>query len=286
MSAVEIKGLIKDYNKFRALNGINLEVPEGTIYGLIGPNGAGKTTLIKALVGALRPTDGKIKVLGLNPLKDKWKLRRDIGYMPQSPSLYDDLSARENIHFFGSAQNISGLEKKASEILEFAELTSRADDLVGNFSGGMKKRVSLCCALVHEPKIIFLDEPTAAVDPHLKIQSWKMFRRLAEKGVTLFISTHLMDEALLCDKVTILRHGEILAVDSPQKILERGKTRLSIAQTSGEMELVINSTPESLAKELHSFGLNKDISSVKIQPDNIEDIVLRMVLEKEKQSGQ
>ncbi len=282
MNAVEIKNLTKNYGKLTVLNHINLDVPEGAIYGLVGPNGAGKTTLIKALVGALKPTEGSIKVLGLEPLKEKWKLRRQIGYMPQNPALYDDLSARDNILFFGSAQNISGLEKKTNEILEFAELSNRANDKVGTFSGGMKKRVSLCCALIHEPKIIFLDEPTAAVDPHLKIQSWNLFRKLADKGVTLFISTHLMDESLLCDKVTILRNGEILAVDSPQKILERGKTHLTISQNKSELKLIINSTPESLAKELHPFGLNQNISSIKIQADNIEDIVLEIVKEKDR----
>ena len=171
MNAVEIKNLFKSYGKLRALTNVTLDVPEGKIYGLVGPNGAGKTTLIKALVGALKPTDGSAKVLGLDPLKDKWKLRRQIGYMPQSPALYDDLSAKNNILFFGKAQNIPDLKKKTDEILSFAELTSRANDKVGTFSGGMKKRVSLCCALVHNPKILFLDEPTAAVDPHLKMQS-------------------------------------------------------------------------------------------------------------------
>ncbi|MBI3501469.1 MAG: ABC transporter ATP-binding protein [Bacteroidetes bacterium] len=281
MNAVEIKSLSKSYGKLRALNNVNLDVPEGTIYGLVGPNGAGKTTLIKALVGSLRPTDGSSKVLGLDPLKDKWKLRKQIGYMPQSPALYDDLSAKNNILFFGKAQNVSDLKKKTDEIISFAELTSRANDKVGTFSGGMKKRVSLCCALVHDPKILFLDEPTAAVDPHLKMQSWILFRKLADKGVTLFISTHLMDEAMLCDKVTILRNGEILAVDTPQKILERGKTKMKIHSGNETKESIIESTPESLANELKKFGLEKNISSIELHSDNIEDIILAIVREKE-----
>src|SRR5664279_2934880 len=227
-NAVEIKSLFKNYGKLRALNNIILNVPEGTICGLVGPNGSGKTTLIKTLVGTLKPTTGNVIVLGLDPLQDKWKLRKQIGYMPQTPALYDDLSAKRNILFFGSAQSNTGLEKKTNDILEFAELTNRANDLVRTFSGGMKKRVSLCCALVHQPKIVFLDEPTAAVDPHLKMQSWILFRKLAQSGVTIFISTHQMDEAMLCDKVTILRNGEILAVDTPQNLLRLGKTTLKI----------------------------------------------------------
>jgi len=281
--AIEIENLRKDYGNLRALNNITLRVPQGAIYGLIGPNGAGKTTLIKALVGALKPTSGVVKVLGMDPMQDKWKLRSQIGYMPQSPSLYDDLSAKRNILFFGSAQHITDLGKKTIYILSFAELTDRSDDLVRNFSGGMKKRVSLCCALIHEPKMVFLDEPTAAIDPHLKRLLWKQFRQLANYGVTLFISTHLSEEALLCDKVAILRSGEILIVDTPQNILEQGKTSMKISQNGQTWESIIDSTPQSLANELKRYGLNQDITSLTLHPDNIEDIVLSIIGEKEKQ---
>ncbi len=280
-NAVEIGNLYKDYGKIRALNNIMLHVPEGTIYGLVGPNGSGKTTLIKMLVGALKPTSGSVKVLGLDPLRDKWKLRRQIGYMPQTPALYDDLSAKGNIMFFGGAQNVADLEKKSADILDFAELTNRANDLVRTFSGGMKKRVSLCCALIHQPKIVFLDEPTAAIDPHLKLQSWNLFRQLAKTGVTLFISTHLMDEALLCDKITILGNGEIIAIDTPQKILERGKTILKFLESGEIKERIIDSNPESLAMELQRLGLKQNITSISFHPDNIENIVLNIIREKE-----
>ena len=262
-----------------------MDVPEGTIYGLVGPNGSGKTTLIKALVGSLRPDSGYAKVLGLNPIKDKWKLRKQIGYMPQSPALYDDLSARKNILFFGQGQDVPDLQKKVDELISFAELTNRANDVVRTFSGGMKKRVSLCCALIHNPRIIFLDEPTSAVDPHLKMQSWNLFRRLAQSGVTIFISTHQMDEVMLCDQVTILRNGEILAVDTPQKILQRGKTKLKIAVNKEEIFSVIDSTSVSLAEELKKFGLEKNILSVELHQDNIEDIILSIVNEKEREAN-
>lgn len=283
MNAIEIVNLTKNYGKICALNNMSLDVPEGTIYGLVGPNGAGKTTLIKALVGSLRPNSGFTKVLGLDPLKDKWKLRKQIGYMPQSPALYDDLSARNNILFYGKGHDVPDLQRKVDEILSFAELTFRADDAVRTFSGGMKKRVSFCCSLIHNPKIIFLDEPTAAVDPHLKMQMWILFRKLAQSGVTIFVSTHQMDEAMLCDKVTILRNGEILAVDTPQNILQRGKTKLKIIAGNEEKTAVIDSTGENLANELKKFGLGKNISSVELHADNIEDIILSIVNEKEKE---
>ena len=286
MNAIEIVNLSKKYHKILALNQMNLDVPAGTIYGIVGSNGAGKTTLIKALVGSLRPTSGSAKVLGLDPLKDKWELRRQIGYMPQAPALYDDLSARQNIAFFGQAQDVPDLKKRTEEILSFAELTSRADDKVETFSGGMRKRVSLCCALIHSPKILFLDEPTAAIDPHLKIQSWNLFRQLAQKGVTIFISTHQMDEAMLCDKVTILSNGEIIAVDAPQKILERGKTKLKITVNGEGKTALIDSTAENLAEELKKYGLDQNVSSVELQPDHIEDIILSILQEKEKEGKQ
>jgi ABC-2 type transport system ATP-binding protein len=197
--------------------------------------------------------------------------------------LYDDLSARNNILFFGQGQNVPDLHQKVEEILSFAELTDRADDVVRTFSGGMKKRVSLCCALIHNPKIIFLDEPTAAVDPHLKMQSWILFRKLAQSGVTIFVSTHQMDEAMLCDKVTILRNGEILAVDTPQNLLRRGKTTLKITVDNEERRSVIDSTAKDLAEELKKYGLDKNVSSVELQSDNIEDIILSIVNEKEKE---
>jgi ABC-2 type transport system ATP-binding protein len=285
MNAIETVNLSKNYGKICALSNLSLDVPEGTIYGLVGPNGSGKTTLIRALVGSVHPSSGYVKVLGLDPLKEKWILRKQIGYMPQSPALYDGLSARNNILFFGRAQEVQNLQKKVDEILSFAELTGRANDAVGTFSGGMKKRVSLCCALIHNPKIIFLDEPTAAVDPHLKMQSWILFRKLAQSGVTIFISTHQMDEAMLCDKVTILRNGEILTVDTPRNILKRGKTELKIVVNDEVKTAIIDSTSKNLAEELKKFGLEKNISSVELHSDNIEDIILSIVQEKEKEDN-
>ena len=129
------------------------------------------------------------------------------------------LSARENIRFFGNIQQVENLSHKVAHILEFTELSTRADDPVYTFSGGMQKRVSLACALIHNPRILFLDEPTAAVDPHLRIKMWHLFRRLASEGVTLFVSTHLMDEALMCDQLALIYQGSVLACDTPAKIL-------------------------------------------------------------------
>ena len=277
MNAISITGLVKSYGKVTALQGIDLAVPQGMIYGVVGPNGAGKTTLIKTLVGVARPTSGTARVLELDPLNDKWALRKQIGYMPQDAALYETLSARDNITFLGKAQSVKNLDQKVDEVIAFTELASRARDPIHTFSGGMKKRVSLACALIHQPKVLFLDEPTAAVDPQLRARSWALFRKLAKGGATLFISTHLMDEALLCDKVTILNQGRVILVDSPKNIMQRGKTRLSVTSPNGSSETEFESTPEAMAQKLHEFGLPNDISSIKIGSSTLEEIVLEII---------
>ncbi len=204
MNAIDVQGLTKRYGRTEALRGVDLSVPEGCLFGLLGPNGAGKTTLIRTLVGALRPTGGSVRVLGLEPLRQRWQLRQQIGYVPQSPALYEDLSARDNVAFFGSAHLSHGLRKRIEEVLLLTDLANKADYPVHALSGGMKNRVSLAAALVHQPRILFLDEPTAGVDPYLRARLWELFKKLASEGTTILISTHLMDEAMLCDRVAIL----------------------------------------------------------------------------------
>lgn len=285
MNAVEVHGLHKVFGKITALEGVDLIVPRGMIFGLVGPNGAGKTTLIKILVGAQRPTSGQVRVLGMEPLRERWTLRQQIGYMPQAYALYDDLSARDNISFFSRAKDVADLSRKVNEILAFTELGGRADDLVGTFSGGMQKRVSLACALIHEPSILFLDEPTAAVDPQLRRRSWELFRSLADQGVTLFISTHLMDEALLCDQVAILRRGRLIVADTPEQILATGRTRLIVQQADHQLDQLIDSTPAGLAEALRSFGLADDVHKITVQPESLEEIVLAIIDSQEVKSG-
>ncbi|MGI8865293.1 MAG: ABC transporter ATP-binding protein [Rubrobacteraceae bacterium] len=281
MHAIEVAGLTKNYGKVEALQGVDFTVPRGMVFGLVGPNGAGKTTLIKSLVGALRPSGGEVRVLGLEPLKDRTELRRRIGYMPQSPALYEDLPARDNVRFFGAAHHTPELRKKVAEVLEFTDLAERAGDPVHTFSGGMKRRVSLACALIHRPQILFLDEPTAAVDPYLRSRIWKTVRELAESGVTLFISTHLMDEAILCDRIAILRKGRVIVSDTPHEILERGKTRLMVRRSADEEERTIGGRPEDLAAALHPYGLGAEISCVEVRADSLETVVLSLIEKEE-----
>ena len=277
MNAIEVSGLTKKYGRVEALGDADLSVRRGEVFGLVGPNGAGKTTLIKGLVGALRPSEGEVGVMGLNPLKDRAELRQKIGYMPQGSALYEDLSARGNIGFFGAAHRTPDLRKKVEEVLVFTELTERANDPVRTFSGGMQRRVSLACALVHRPEVIFLDEPTAAVDPQLRSRFWKTFRELARDGTTLFISTHLMDEAMLCDRIAILRKGRIIANDTPRGILEMGKTHLVVERDGAEEEETIGGHPGDLAAALRPYGLQPGVTAVDVETDTLEAVVLSLI---------
>jgi ABC-2 type transport system ATP-binding protein len=281
VNAIEVSELTKRYGRVEALGGADLSVSRGEVFGLVGPNGAGKTTLIKGLVGALRPSGGEVRVMGLNPLKDRAELRRRIGYMPQSPALYEDLSARGNVGFFGGAHRTPDLRKKVDEVINFTELSGRANDPVHTFSGGMKRRVSLACALVHRPEVIFLDEPTAAVDPQLRSRLWKTFRELARDGTTLFISTHLMDEAMLCDRIAILRGGRIIAADTPRNILEMGRTRLRVEQDGTEEEETIGGHPEDLAAALRPYGLRPEVTAIDVETDTLEAVVLSLIEKEE-----
>ena len=279
MFAIQVASLVKRYRKIEALGGVDLRVPEGAVFGLVGPNGAGKTTLIMALVGTLRPTRGEISVLDMDPLRDRTRLRQRIGYMPQSPALYEDLSARDNVAFFGAAHRTPDLHKRVAEVLELTEMAGRASDPVHTFSGGMRRRLSLACALVHRPDVLFLDEPTAAVDPQLRSRLWDTFRKLAGEGATLFISTHLMDEAMLCDGISILRSGRVVASDTPRGMLEKGKTRLTIGWEGGEDRNVIGGRPQDLAEALRPYGLSEEVRTVDVEVDSLESVVLSIIAE-------
>jgi ABC-2 type transport system ATP-binding protein len=219
--------------------------------------------------------------MGLNPLEDRAELRQRIGYMPQGAALDEDLSAGDNVGFFGAAHRTPDLKKKVDEVMHFTELSGRADDPVHTFSGGMKRRVSLACALVHRPEVIFLDEPTAAVDPQLRSRFWKTFRELARDGTTLFISTHLMDEAMLCDRIAILRSGMIIASDTPRSILENGRTRLTVEQDGTEEEQTIGGHPEDLAAALRPYGLQPGVTAIDVETDSLEAVVLSLIEKEE-----
>jgi ABC-2 type transport system ATP-binding protein len=167
-------------------------------------------------------------VMGANPFAQAAEVRHKIGYMPQAPALYEDLSPRNNLRFFGRAHGVQALERRIDDVFDLIGLRARERDAVYGFSGGMKQRLSLACALLHAPRVLFLDEPTAGVDPKLREVFWQHFRDLASSGVTLIVSTHQMDEALFCERLAVLRAGTVLACETPAELLRRGRTRVRL----------------------------------------------------------
>jgi ABC-2 type transport system ATP-binding protein len=278
-STISARDLRKSYGKFEALRGVSLDVPRGAIYGLLGPNGAGKSTLIKALVGASKPTAGEDRILGLDPVREEHRLRPRSGYMPQSAALYDDLSARNNVRFFARAYDLPDLDRRVDEAVEFIALTDRQHDPVYAFSGGMRQRVSLACAIVHQPEVLFLDEPTAGVDPKLKEGFWRHFRDLSSRGVTLFLSTHLMDEALLCDRLTVIRAGQVLITAPPDDIMQRGATEVHIWRGAQQDTESIRGYYTALPKVLQRYGLDRTVNRIELHGDSLESVIVQMIEE-------
>jgi len=227
---VVIERLVKQFGKVRAVDNLTMTIRTGETFGLIGPNGSGKTTLIRMLVGLLRPTSGTIHILGLK--MPSAKVLPSMGYMTQLSALYLDLTARENLQFFSNIYGLRGKEQRSriEEMLSRVDLADRADDVVNKFSGGMKQRLSLACALVHKPRLALLDEPTVGVDPALRRTFWDYFAQLNTDGVTIIVSTHHLDEASRCTRLGLLRFGVLLAQDTPQELLRQsGKDNMEDA---------------------------------------------------------
>ena len=218
---IVVSDVVKRFNDVTALDHVTLSVARGETFGLIGPNGSGKTTLIRLLLGLGRPTDGRIAVLGRAMPNRQVALH--IGYMTQSSALYNELSIRENLAFFGTLYGLRGkrLKARVAATLELVDLTGRADSPIQTLSGGMRQRVSLGCALIHEPELIFLDEPTVGIDPELRVAFWDYFAQLNQRGVTLIVSTHNLDEAIRCHRLGLLRFGKLLAADTPASIRQQ-----------------------------------------------------------------
>ena len=218
-TVVRATGLRKTFGKRTALDGLDLSVKQGSLYGLAGPNGAGKTTLIRTLCGILRPDNGEAHLLGWRMPSSR--VRSQLGYMPQDFAVYNDLSVLQNLEFFGGLYDLSRsqVRERADELLALVQLADRKKQRVGTLSGGMRRRVSLAASLLHRPRLAFLDEPTAGVDPKLRRDLWDYFNDLADRDVTLVVTTHLVEEAQRCHVVGFLSAGRLLTQGTPEEIL-------------------------------------------------------------------
>ena len=220
--AVEAVNLTKKFGDFTAVDHVNFTIRRGEIFGFLGPNGAGKTTTIRMLLGLLRPTGGRATVLGFDVVRQTEEIRKRIGYMSQRFSLYNDLTVEENLNFYGGTYGVRNkrLRERKAYILKMAGLEGRERELTKNLSGGWKQRLALGAAIIHEPEMLFLDEPTAGVDPISRRAFWDLLYELADKGTTIFVTTHYMDEAEHCQNLAFIQHGRIVAQGSPQEIKE------------------------------------------------------------------
>jgi ABC-2 type transport system ATP-binding protein len=218
--AIQTEGLTKTFGDFTAVDEVTIKVEKGKIFGFLGANGAGKTTAMKMLTGLLAPTSGKALVSGFDVYSQSESIKKNIGYMSQKFSLYDDLTPEENIRFYGGIYGLDDhqLSKKRKELIHSLELEEVRNKLVGSLPLGWKQKLAFAISIIHEPGIVFLDEPTGGVDPITRRQFWERIYQVAEKGVTVFVTTHYMDEAEYCDTVSIMVDGKIEAMDSPDNL--------------------------------------------------------------------
>ena len=220
MDAVVTRGLTRRFGRFTAVDGVSFSIPEGSVFGFLGPNGSGKTTTIRMLTGILEPSDGTAEILGTDLVAGREKVRENLGYMSQKFSLYDDLTVQENLDFYAGLFNMppARARGRAAEIVEMAGLSGRTRDLAANLSGGIRQRLALGCAILHRPKLLFLDEPTSGVDPRSRRRFWDIIYGLAARGTTIMVTTHFMDEAEHCDAIGFMYDGRLIASGTPAEL--------------------------------------------------------------------
>jgi len=300
---VETENITKTFGNFTAVNGISFKVKRGEIFGFLGPNGAGKTTTIKMLCGLLRPSSGSGTVAGFDVIDDQKEIKNIIGYMSQKFSLYNDLTVRENLTFFGGIYGLTGsnLKRKMKELSTLIYLDEIENLLTSDISLGWKQRLALGCAILHEPRIIFLDEPTSGVAPDARRRFWNLITRLAGRGVTVFVTTHYMDEAEHCDRIAFINKGNIIALGTTEeiksllkndillelkcgnllealKLLDNEKFIYEIAPFGNTLHITVKDEKASLKriKEiLKANGISTD-SILRITP-SLEDVFVRLI---------
>ncbi len=253
---VEVSDLVKSFDDLTAVNGVNFAIQEGEIFGLLGPNGAGKTTIISILTCLLTPTSGKVSIAGLDVVSKAKTVKNIIGLVPQDLAVYPKLSARDNLLFFGRIYGLKGrqLQQRVNNLLKLVGLNERAKDLVATFSGGMKRRVNIAAGLLHQPRVLFLDEPTVGVDPQSRNFIFDNIKHLNRQGMTVIYTTHYMEEAeRLCHRVAIIDRGQIIALDTPKALIDSlggGIIRLGLPET----------TKQTVIDQIKKLPAIKDVS--------------------------
>ena len=253
---IVLSNIVKTYNKgkIKAVNNVSFEVDKGELFGLIGPDGAGKTSIFRILTTLLLPDGGTASVNGSDVVKDYKSIRANVGYMPGRFSLYPDLSVEENLHFFATMFNTS-IKENYSLIKDiYVQLEPFKNRRAGKLSGGMKQKLALCCALIHRPAVLFLDEPTTGVDVVSRKEFWEMLKRLKQQGITILVSTPYMDEAMLCGRIALIQGGEILSIDTPSAIIGEYPKRLFAVQSDNMGRLLNDLRNMEIVKSCHAFG--------------------------------
>ncbi len=252
--SISVKNISKSYGKVQAVQDVSFEVKEGEILGLIGPDGAGKTTLFRILTTLLLPDSGTAEVNGKDVIADYIDIRNHVGYMPGRFSLYQDLSVKENLEFFATIFGTT-IEENYELIKDiYVQIEPFKNRRAGALSGGMKQKLALSCALIHKPKVLFLDEPTTGVDPVSRKEFWDMLKRLQEKGITILVSTPYMDEAALCDRIALIQDGKLLEIDTPKNISKRFPTKLYNVSTDNTYQLIQDLKSYSSMHSVFPFG--------------------------------
>ncbi|WP_456438257.1 ABC transporter ATP-binding protein [Psychroserpens sp.] len=252
--SISVQHISKSYKSIQALQNISFDVKEGELFGLIGPDGAGKTTLFRILTTLLIANEGTATVAGFDVISDYKSIRNSVGYMPGKFSLYQDLTIEENLNFFATIFGTT-LEENLDLIKDiYVQIEPFKDRRAGKLSGGMKQKLALCCALIHKPKVLFLDEPTTGVDPVSRKEFWKMLKRLQQNGITILVSTPYMDEAELCDRIALIQDGKILQIDTPQEIVKHYPKPIYNVSASNMYQLINNLKAYEFNHSVYPFG--------------------------------
>jgi ABC-2 type transport system ATP-binding protein len=276
---IEVRELTRRYGSFVAVERVSFEVYRGEIFGYLGANGAGKSTTIRMLCGLLTPTSGEATVSGVDVVRKPQAVRQAIGYMSQKFSLYPDLNVAENVAFFGGAYGLlgRGFRKRRDEVLAEVGLEGQLESVTSALSGGMRQRLALACSLLHQPGIVFLDEPTAGVDPEARRSFWRLIRRLADGGTTIFVTTHYMDEAEYCDRIGLMASGKLAALDTPANLKQsfvRGRMLEVHGASAADVRAASNAAFHSA--EVQPFGA---ALHVRVEQDGDVSSLLRAELE-------